>query len=251
MDSVKRLIEIEHHEDGVAVVRMNDPEGNNAMSPRFVNELVASFDEVERWGELKVVVLAGTDEVFCSGASLEMLEELVAGNIEPTEIVLPKRVLDIPVPVVSAMAGHAIGGGLALGLCADIVIASRQARYGCSFMNMGFTPGMGMTKLLEHVTTPAVAHEMLLTGEPKKGRWLDARGAFNAVLDRAEVLPHAMNVAARIAEKPRLSLEILRRSLTLPRRQAFESTYTIESLMHRLSFAQPEVLELIGRALNR
>ncbi len=242
-----QLIEIDRHDDGVAVVKMADAAGNNAMSPAFVHGLVDAFDEVERWPELKVVVLAGTEEVFCSGASLDMLEELVEGSIEPTEIVLPKRVLDIPVPVVAAMAGHAIGGGLALGLCADVVVASLQARYGCSFMNMGFTPGMGMTKLLEHVTTPAVAHEMLLTGEPKKGRWLNARGAFNAVLDRPEVLPHAMNIASRIAEKPRLSLEILRRTLTLPRRQAFESTYTIESLMHRLSFSQPEVLELIGR----
>lgn len=242
-----RLIDIERQDDGVAIVTMADVEGKNAMSPRFVRELSAAFDEVETWPALKVIVLAGTEEIFCSGASLEMLEELVRGTIAPTEIVLPKRVLDIPVPVVAAMAGHAIGGGLAIGLCADVVIAGLESRYGCSFMNMGFTPGMGMTKLLEHVATPAVAHEMLLTGEPKKGRWLDARGAFNAVLPKSEVLPYALCTAARIAEKPRLSLELLRRTLTIQRRQAFESTHTIESLMHRLSFAQPEVLELIGR----
>jgi len=240
-----RLIEIEREEDGVAVVRMVDVEGNNAMTPRFVRELMAALDEVEAWPALKVVVLAGTDAIFCSGASLDMLEQITEGTVQPTEIVIPKRVLDVPVPIVAAMAGHAIGGGLALGLCADVVFAALESRYGCSFMNMGFTPGMGMTKLLEHVTTPAVAHEMLLTGEPKKGRWLNQRGAFNAVLPRAEVLSHAMGVASRIAEKPRLSLELLRRTLTIPRRQAFESTHTIESLMHRLSFAQPEVLDLI------
>ena len=241
------LITIDRDDDGVAVVTMADAAGKNAMSVQFVHELMAAFDEVEAWPALKVVVLAGDDEVFCSGASLEMLEQLVEGNVAPTEIVLPKRVLDICVPVVAAMSGHAIGGGLALGLCADVVIAALGSRYGCSFMNMGFTPGMGMTKLLEHVTTPAVAHEMLLTGEPKKGRWLAARGAFNAVLPKAEVLPRALQTAARIAEKPRLSLELLRRSLTIERRQAFESTHTIESLMHRLSFAQPEVLGLIGQ----
>jgi len=244
---VDRLIEITRDDDGVALVTMADREGNNAMSHRFVRELEAAIDEVEAWPELKVVVLAGTEEVFCSGASLHMLEELTEGTVAPTEIVLPKRVLDIPVPVVAAMAGHAIGGGLAIGLCADIVVAALGSRYGCSFMNMGFTPGMGMTKLLEHVATPAVAHEMLLTGEPKKGRWLNERGAFNAVLPRDEVLPHAMMIAARIAEKPRLALELLRRSLTIERRQAFESTHTIESLMHRLSFAQPGLLERIGK----
>ena len=64
-------------------------------------------------------------------------------------------VLDLPILVVAAMAGHAIGGGLALGLCADIILLSRESRYGASFMNMGFTPGMGITKLLEHVMSPA------------------------------------------------------------------------------------------------
>ncbi|MCA9605756.1 MAG: enoyl-CoA hydratase/isomerase family protein [Myxococcales bacterium] len=241
-----RLIEVERREDGVALVRMVDEAGDNAMSPRFVAELLAVLDEVERWRALKVVVLAGTDDVFSSGADPEMLAQLTEGAIAPSEITLPKRVLEIPVPVVAAMAGHAIGGGLALGLCADVVIAARQSRYGCSFMNLGFTPGMGMTRLLEHVATPAVAHEMLLTGEPKKGRWLEARGAFNAVLDKQDVLPHALDLAARIAEKPRLSLELLRRALTLPRRQAFEETHTIESLMHRVSFALPEVRERIG-----
>lgn len=241
-----RLIEVERREDGVALVRMVDRAGDNAMSPRFVEAFLATLDEVEAWPALKVVVLAGTDEVFSSGADLTMLARLTEGTIAPTEIVLPKRVLDVPVPVVAAMTGHAIGGGLALGLCADVVIAARQSRYGCSFMNLGFTPGMGMTRLLEHVASPAVAHEMLLTGEPKKGRWFEARGAFNAVLDKQDVLPHALELAARIAEKPRLSLELLRRALTLPRRQAFEETHTIESLMHRVSFALPEVRERIG-----
>ena len=100
-------------------------------------------------------------------------------------------------------------------------------------------------ELLEHVATPAVAHEMLLSGEPKKGSWLAARGVFNDVLPRAEVMPRALAVARRIADKPRLSLELLRRALTLPRRRAFETTYTMESMMHRLSFAQPDVLALI------
>ncbi|MBX3273078.1 MAG: enoyl-CoA hydratase/isomerase family protein [Sandaracinaceae bacterium] len=244
------LIAIERRDDGVAVVTMADEAGHNAMTPAFVRALVRALDEVEAWPRLKVVVLAGTEDVFSSGADLTMLSALVDGSIAPAEIVLPKRVLDVPVPVVAAMTGHAIGGGLALGLCADVVFAARQSRYGCSFMNMGFTPGMGMTKLLEHVAPPAIAHEMLLTGEPKRGRWLEARGVFNAVLDRPDVLPHALDVAARIADKPRPSLEILRRTLTLPRRQAFELTHTIESLMHRVSFGLSEVRERIGEELH-
>jgi polyketide biosynthesis enoyl-CoA hydratase PksI len=191
------------------------------------------------------VVLAGLPEVFSSGGSLGMLQALARGEVAPTDIVLGRALLDLPVPAIAAMEGHAIGGGLALGLAADLVIIARESRYGASFMNMGFTPGMGITRLLGHVVSPAIAAELLFAGEAKKGAWFEGRSGFNAILPRAEVLPHARSLAARIAEKPRLSLELLKRTLTLGRRQAFEETHTLESLMHRLSFAGPSVLSRI------
>src|SRR5581483_7175690 len=106
---------------------------------------------------------------------------------------LPKYLLDFPLPVIAAMEGHAVGGGFALGLCADIVVVATESRYGATFMNMGFTPGMGTTRLLEHVLSPAMAAEMLFTGEHKKGSFFEGRCA---VLPRAELLAHAMSIAA-------------------------------------------------------
>lgn len=240
-----RVVSFELDDDGVGVIAMRDEVGRNAMSERFVHELVQALGEAQRAAELKVVLLTGLPDVFSSGASREMLVGLVRGELVPTDIVLPKLVLDLPVPVVAAMEGHAIGGGLALGLCADIVLIARESRYGASFMSMGFTPGMGMTELLHHVMPPALAHELLFTAEPKKGSYFEGRSGFNAILSRAEVRPRALSIAARIAEKPRTSLEMLKRTLSLPRRQAFEKTYTIESLMHRVSFAQANTLGLI------
>lgn len=241
----EKLVEFQGQADGIGVVSMRDVENKNAMSERFVHELLAAFAEATAWAPLKVVVLAGTPEVFSSGASLAMLRALTKGAVVPTDIVLAKAVLDLPVPVVAAMEGHAIGGGLALGCAADVVIIARESRYGASFMNMGFTPGMGITKLLEHVMSPALAAELLFSGEPKKGSFFEGKSGFNAILPRAEVGPRAMTIAARIADKPRLSLEILKRTLSLSRRQAFEQTHTLESLMHRVTFAAPDVLARI------
>ncbi|MCK6591272.1 MAG: polyketide synthase [Polyangiaceae bacterium] len=236
-----RRVELDRREGGVAVVTMRDAGGRNAMSERFVADLLAALRDAEAWSALKVVVLAGLPDVFSSGASLDMLVRLARGEIAPTDILLAKVLLDMPVPVVAAMEGHAIGGGLALGLAADVVMIARESRYGASFMNMGFTPGMGITKLLEHVVAPAVAREMLFTGEPKKGSFFEGKSGFNAILPKAEVMPRAMAMASRIADKPRISLEILKRSLTMDRRRAFETTHTVESLMHRVSLAQPEI----------
>jgi len=103
-----------------------------------------------------------------------------------------------------------------------------------------------MTRILEHVVSPAIAHEMLYTGAALKGSHFEGRSGFNYILPKFEVLPKARDIAARIAEKPRASLEMLKRTLSLGRRQIFEGTRTIESLMHQVSFAQPALRDLIA-----
>jgi polyketide biosynthesis enoyl-CoA hydratase PksI len=112
-------------------------------------------------------------------------------------------------------------------------------------MNLGFTPGMGLTRLLEHVLSPAIAHELLYTGEFRKGSDFLGASGFNSILPRAEVRPRAFESAWRIADKPRPALEVLKRVLSIRRRQAFEETRTLEALMHRLSLGQAEVRQRI------
>ena len=232
-------------EERVGVVKIADEAGRNALDEALVHELLARLDEAGKRTDIHVIVLAGLPDVFCAGASREMLNSILTGRIAPTDILLSKAVLDLPVPVVAAMEGHAIGGGLALGLCADLIVIARESRYGASFMNMGFTPGMGITRLLEHVLSPAMAREILFTGEARKGATFVGGAGFNYILPRREVLAKAMDLAARIAEKPRGALTLLKRTLSLPRREAFESTRTLESLMHELSFAQADAAKLI------
>jgi len=227
--------------DHVAVVSLDDEAGRNALSEQLVHELSQTLATAGADRSVHAIVLAGRPDVFCTGASRDMLRAIVDGRVAPTDIVLPRAVLDLQVPVIAAMAGHAIGGGLALGLCADLVIIARESRYGASFMNMGFTPGMGITRLLEHVLSGAVAHELLYTGENRRGDAFIGNSGINYILPRAEVLPRAMQLAARIAEKPRYALEALKRTLSLPRRHAYEASRTIESLMHDVCFAQPDI----------
>jgi polyketide biosynthesis enoyl-CoA hydratase PksI len=154
--------------------------------------------------------------------------------------------LDIPVPTIAAMEGHAIGGGLALGLCADIILIGRESRYGCGFMNLGFTPGMGTTRLLEVVVSPPIAHEMLYGGEPLKGAHFEGRSGFNYILPRRQVRPKALELAQRIAEKPRVALLALKQVLSSPKRVAYERSRAGETLMHRISLGQPDISRLIS-----
>jgi polyketide biosynthesis enoyl-CoA hydratase PksI len=234
--------------DGVGCVQMDDEAGSNALSHEMVGALGKAFASLGGDQEVRTIVLAGLPDVFSSGASREVLEDLVTGRREPAEVLLPRVLLECPIPCLAAMAGYAIGGGFALGLAADIVLVAREDRYCLNFVNMGFTPGMGTTSLLEHVLSPALAHELLFSGEARLGRQFEGKSGINYVLPRADVLPHALDLAARIAEKPRAVLVALKNVLSAPRRQAFEAARTQESLMHTISFAQPEVARMIDDA---
>jgi polyketide biosynthesis enoyl-CoA hydratase PksI len=246
--SVAGLLQVSIESNGVACVRMDDAKRNNALTHDMVDRLGVAFDLLGRDRRVRAIVLAGLPEVFSSGASLEVLDDLASGRRAGGEILLPRILLDCPVPCLAAMAGYGVGGGFALGVAADVVLLGRESRYSLNFLDLGFTPGMGTTVLLEHVLSPALAHELMFSGEGRLGRDFEGKSGINYVLPRDEVLPKALDLAARIAEKPRHGLVALKCVLSSPRRQAFEAARTSEALMHTISFAQPDATELIAVA---
>jgi polyketide biosynthesis enoyl-CoA hydratase PksI len=245
LSAEQRKVRLLEHEEGILVVEMQDRAGKNAFSEEFVHELRECLEAAADHTTARVVVVVGLPEVFAAGAPRELLGRLARGEIAPTDIILSKALLEVPVPTVAVMEGHATGGGLALGFCADIILLARESRYGASFMNLGFTPGMGITRVLEQALSPAIAHELLYTGEYRRGAAFLGASGINYILPRAEVRAKAFDVAASIAEKPRTALEILKRTLSIRRRQAFEESRTLEALMHTISFQQSHIRERI------
>ena len=236
---------LEALEPGVVVLNMRDDRGKNALSEAFVEDLLGCLERLGQDQEVKVCLVRGLPEVFCAGAPRELLVRLADGEVAPTDIVLSQRMLELPVPAIAAMEGHATGGGLALGLCCDMVLMARESSYGCSFMNLGFTPGMGTTSLLEEAVGPYLAREMMLGGQYFRGSHFDGRGQVNYVLPRDKVWPKAVSVARRMADKPRHALELLKRQQTVARLQRFQAAHTAEAQMHRICFDQPETRQRI------
>jgi polyketide biosynthesis enoyl-CoA hydratase PksI len=231
--------------DGIVVLHLCDETDRNALSEPFVAELSAALQAVGTDPKAKVCLVRGLSDVFCSGGRKDMLRELAAGRVAATDIMLTRAVLEVPIPTIAAMEGHAVGGGLILGLSCDLVLMARESRYGCSFMNMGFTPGMGTTLLLARAVGEHRAAEMMYGGQFFRGTHFAHGTGVNYVLPRVEVLSKAQELAQRIAEKPRHALELLKRSLSLGKRTAFEQARTVESMMHEICFARPETAELI------
>lgn len=234
------ILELSVDAEGLALLRMRDAAGKNAFSQSFVAALVAALTALGRRDDVKVVVVCGLPEVFSAGGDRSVLLGLAEGRIAPYDLLLTRTLLELPQPSVAAMAGPAVGGGLVFGLACDLVFLARESRYGCNFMDLGFTPGMGTTRLLQAAVGSYVAAEMMLGAKYYRGAELAERAAqVNGVVPRAEVEARALDVAARLCEKPRGALLLLKRALGLPRRLAFEEARTLESMMHEICFADP------------
>jgi polyketide biosynthesis enoyl-CoA hydratase PksI len=239
------LVRVDIDDRGIAVVRMQDAARKNALSEEMVESLRQSLARVAEQDGAAVVILSGLPGYFSTGASEELLLQVVEKAVAPSDLVLPQWILDIPVPTIAAMEGHALGGGLALGACADIMLMAGESRYGCTFMKMGFTPGMGTTRLLQHALSPAIAAEMLFTGKTFRGSELQGKCGVNYILPHADVMPKALALAADIAEKPRRALTLLKQTLTAARKELYADALQDEARMHRETFAQPGIRDAI------
>ncbi|WP_114194382.1 polyketide synthase [Edaphovirga cremea] len=237
-------INLEVHSEGVVFFHINDPVNKNAIDDEFCLQLYSIVETIKKDKSIKVIILTGLPDIFCTGGTEAFLQSLITHyktNIEHEYANHLKHLLDIPIPVIAAMEGSATGGGLILGLYADILIAAEESRYGLSFMNMGFTPGMGSTAMSQAAFGYYTGFEMMVTGNYLKGNELKGKCCFNYILPRAEVLDKAIELATAIAEKPRHSLELLKKYLSIERRKALEETSTIEAFMHHISFNQLDI----------
>lgn len=231
--------------DGIYEIALNDRANGNSLSDELCSDLVAVLDEVAANPALKVAVLTGGPDVFCSGASLDVLRRLTRGAAAVKDLALPAQLIGFPVPVVAALEGDAVGGGLMLAVCCDVLVAAESRRFGLNFTTLGFAPGMGATGLLPALAGHCTALEMLLTGKFYKGRELAHRGLFNAVVPQDRVREVALEFAARVAERPRYVIEMVKGALAQPRLRILQEALAREHLLQQLCFARPEVAAVI------
>lgn len=245
---VVRLVEIE---SGIAQITLQDRVTKNAFSSELVVGLLAAFATIRADARYRAVILTGYDTYFCSGGTQAGLLQLQAGEGTFLDANIYSQPLDCEIPVIAAMQGHGIGGGLVLGLFADCVVFSRESVYTANFMKYGFTPGMGATFILPKKLGVGLSHEMLLSARTYRGAELEKRGLPFPVLPRGEVLDHAVGLARDLAEKPRDSLVTLKRHLVSEMRSQLPNLIEQELAMHEKTFHLPEVKERIEKAYGK
>lgn len=233
--------------DGIFLIRMQDQEHKNTFSPALLSGLMTCFAGVREHPDARVVILTGYDNYFSTGGTKESLLALQHTQGNFTDANVYSLALECPLPVISAMQGHAIGGGLVMGLFSDLIIMSQESIYAANFMKYGFTPGMGATLILPLRLGDYLALEMLYTSRNYRGEELARRGAAFEVLPRDKVLTRAVEVAQMLAEKPRHTLTLFKAHMTRQLRTGLDEIIKKELEMHAKTMHHPDVLERIER----
>ncbi|MBB5867763.1 polyketide biosynthesis enoyl-CoA hydratase PksI [Allocatelliglobosispora scoriae] len=232
-------------DDHVATITLDDPDRHNRIDDPLTDGLRDAVAAAVADPGVRVVVLAGSPRVFCSGHSRDWL--LAADDDPGTRQGLVPAVdfirapIDCPLPVVAAMEGSAAGGGFLLGMYADAAVLCERAVYSTIFMAYGFTPGMGSTVLLPRKLGHALGSELLYTGRGYTGRELRSRGAPLRVVPKAEVVPTALALAHRIAQAPRRSLEAVKHQVSAELRAATSQAHRAETQAQLETIALPSV----------
>jgi len=232
-------------EGRIGIVVLEEREYKNTFSKPLINGLMNTFEAIGRMADISVVVVHGYDNYFCCGGTKEELIDILEQKLQFTDLNFYDLLLRCEVPVISAMQGHALGGGLVFGCYADIIVMGEECLYSANFMKYGFTPGMGATYIIPNQFGKLLGTEMLLSAKNYYGRELRERGAPVKVVKKAEVIKTAMSMAKDLADKPVNSLKVLKKHLTRQIRSELPEVIARELEMHKITFAQPEVRQRI------
>lgn len=242
--------------EGVAVLTLNDVARKNAMSPELGDALQARVAELLDAPGLRAVVLTGAGGAFSAGGDLAMLEGLRSLPFEDARRFMLSfyarylSVLDLPVPVIAAIEGPAIGAGLCVALACDLVIVGEDSKLALNFVQLGLHPGMGATYLAPRKVGAQRAAELLLTGRRFEGREAQAMGLALEAVPREQVLPRALSLATQLAQGAPLAVRALRRGLAVDR-GALQAALEREALAQAQSYGSADLGEGLKAAAER
>ncbi|ESP90260.1 polyketide synthase [Pseudoalteromonas luteoviolacea] len=248
---INSVVSIIEQNNGVVQITMEDRDNKNMFSRDILSGLMQAYKKIEENRACKAVIITGFDSYFCSGGTQDSLLSLndTQGNFSDVNIYsLP---LECRVPVISAIQGHAIGGGFVMGLFSDIVLLSKESYYTLNFMKYGFTPGMGSTLIVPTKLGVDLGSEMLLSANQYRGDELQQRGVGLQVLPRKSVLSRAYELADLIAQKPLRSVSLLKKHLCQQVRDKLPTFIEQELAMHAQTMHQPEVTDNIKRLFGQ
>jgi enoyl-CoA hydratase/carnithine racemase len=242
-----------HAEGPVATVKLNRPDALNALNSVLVRELVSALDALEADESVRCVVLTGSDKAFCAGADVKEMVKLSAAEIASSDHLRPvwERAVRFSKPLIAAISGYALGGGLELAMCCDIIVASEGTRLGQPEINIGIIPGGGGTQRLARAVGRYKAMEMILTGGMISAEEARALGLVNRVVPPGKYLEEASKLATEIASKAPLAVRSAKAAVSASQEGGLSSGLERERSLFYALFATEDKKEGMSAFLEK
>ena len=225
-------------EGHVALVRINRPEARNALSLEVMELLGGEVERLDGEENIRCIVIAGSDEVFASGADIGALaaRQFHEALFHPGAVFW-KRLGECRTPLVAAVSGWALGGGCELALACDLVVASETAEFGQPEITLGMIPGGGGTQRLARVIGKQRAMDLVLTGKAER------LGVVNQVAGKKDWLSAAMELAERLASRPPLAVKLAKQAVLAAEETGMAAGLEQERRLYELAMATEDRVE--------
>jgi len=198
--------------EGTATITINRPEVLNALNEETILEILSRLEDAERDETIRVIVITGAgDRAFSAGADIKMIKDMDSSKARDVSRLghkLCDKIEKLGKPVIAAINGYALGGGLELAMACDIRIASENARLGQTEINRGLIPGWGGTQRLPRFVGKGVAKEIIFTGKMIDAKTAERLGLVNAVAPPDQLRSVVGEFVKEIADKPPISIKL-------------------------------------------
>jgi 2-(1,2-epoxy-1,2-dihydrophenyl)acetyl-CoA isomerase len=231
---------------GVAVVELNRPP-HNYFDTGLIRALADAYARLSGDGTTRAIVLASAGKNFCAGMDFSQSSGRQADELYAEA----RRLFEVPIPVVAAVQGSAVGGGLGVALSADFRVASSQSRFSANFTAIGLHPGFGLTWSLPQVVGRQAAADLMLTGRRCGGDEAFAMGLCDRLAPDGEVRAAAIEFAASMAAAAPLAVREVKISLGRTRSEEFARATAAEFAAQTRLFGTEDFAEGVAASRER
>lgn len=243
MEYSKLLVE---KENGIAIVKINNPQSLNALNSTILGELDTLFTELENDSSISVIILTGEGKAFVAGADITEMSSMDAAEgkaFGEKGAKVFRKIELLSKPVIAAVNGYALGGGCELAMCCDIRIASAKAKFGQPEVGLGITPGFSGTQRLPRLVGMGKAKELIFTAEAINADEACRIGLVNSVAEPEELMNTVVAMAEKIAGKAPAAVKYSKESINRGMQCSMDEAINIEANLFGLCFATEDQKE--------
>lgn len=242
------------YEDMIATIKINRPPAN-ALSSGLIKELSAVLDEIEPNEEIRVILIHGEGRFFSAGADIKEFTTVQSGDdfakLATNGQELFDRMENFPKPIIAAIHGAALGGGLELAMACHFRLVTENAKLGLPELQLGLVPGFAGTQRLPRFVGVARAAEMLFTSDPISGKDAVNYGLANHAYEENELFEKAYEMAKKIAKKSPVSIKAAIELLNYSKTKEFYSGVKKEAELFGKVFVSEDAKEGISAFIEK